>query len=79
MNVAICCVGIATTIPAEPFAVTGDAFISSAATTTLFIHSTDSTTGAGCIEMTGSDGVLHRIYINLDNSTSLVIEAGTCQ
>jgi len=72
-------VGVASTTPAEELGVTGDAFFSSAATTTLFVHSTDGMTGAGCIEMTGSDGVQHRIYINLDDSTSLIIEAGNCQ
>ena len=71
--------GIASTTPSEELSVTGDVFVGSAATTTVFIHSTNATAGAGCIEMTDTTGIKRRIYIDGDNNTSLKVEAGTCQ
>jgi hypothetical protein len=72
-------VGIATSSPVERLTIEGDTVLSSGATTTLKIQSTNTTTGAGCIEMTASDGTIIRIYVDGDNNASLKVEAGTCQ
>lgn len=69
-------VGVGTTTPAENFAVNGDAFMSSSATTTLYIHSTGSGMG-GCIELMNPAGSKYRIYVS--NAGALTVESGTCQ
>lgn len=76
--------GVATSTPGQEVGIVGDVDISSAATTTVVIDSTDAETG-GCIQMRGTDAKWYRIYIvatttNLAVATrGLYVEPGICQ
>ena len=74
----------ATSTPGQEVGVVGDVLASSAATTTLFVDSTDAESG-GCIQMRGTDGKWYRIYIVATTTfphiptPGLFVEPGICQ
>jgi hypothetical protein len=73
----------ASTTPAQELTVSGDAMLTSAATSTVVFDSTDAESG-GCVQLQGTDGSVYRIYIAATSSASvdfrnLVVEAGACQ
>ncbi|MDO8594718.1 MAG: hypothetical protein Q7R93_04375 [bacterium] len=70
-------IGVGTTTPAKKLGVAGDGFFSSAATTTLYIHSTGTNKG-GCIELTAANGTTKfRAYAT--TTGPLLLELGNCQ
>ncbi len=69
-------VGVGTSSPAKTFGVTGDEFLESSATTTMYIHTT-SATKAGCIEFTAAGGAKFRAYAT--TTGPLQLTSGTCQ
>lgn len=69
-------VGIASTTPTETFSVDGDAWLASAATTTVTVRSTGATQG-GCIQLEGANDTMYRLYVG--TAGTLTTEAGSCQ
>lgn len=69
--------GVGTTTPAfsAALAVDGDIHLGSSGTTTISLH-TSNTSGGTCLQMVASDGQLLRIYF--DNADAMVIETGPC-
>lgn len=71
-------VGTATSTPSQEFNVTGDQFVASSGTTTLFIDSTTAENNA-CIQMKSTNGPV-RVYVTVSGSTpSLKVELGSCK
>ena len=75
--------GVATSTPGQEVGIVGDVLVSSAATTTITLGSTDAESG-GCIQLRGTDALWYRMYIVSTTTPSnptrgLVVEQGICQ
>lgn len=69
-------VGIATTSPSRALSAEGDELVSSAATTTVHIHSTGSSRG-GCLQFTSASGAYFHAYAT--TTGPLILNAGACK